>query len=62
MKKELKILPGNLKRGEDRILRLGLPKGSLEQTTIADLATALEQKRRALEKPRKAKKSAAAKK
>jgi len=34
----------------------------LEKTTIADLATALEQKRRALEKPRKAKKAAAAKK
>ena len=32
----------------------------LEQTTIADLAAALEQKRRALEKPRKAKKAAAA--
>jgi Rrf2 family iron-sulfur cluster assembly transcriptional regulator len=34
----------------------------LEQTTIADLATALDQKRRALERPRKAKKAAAAKK
>ncbi len=32
----------------------------LEKTTIADLASALEQKRRALEKPRKAKKAAAA--
>ncbi|MGE5648057.1 MAG: RrF2 family transcriptional regulator [Acidobacteriota bacterium] len=32
----------------------------LEKTTIADLAAALEQKRRALEKPRKAKKVAAA--
>jgi Rrf2 family iron-sulfur cluster assembly transcriptional regulator len=34
----------------------------LEQTTIADLAAALEQKRRALERPRKAKKAAAARK
>jgi DNA-binding IscR family transcriptional regulator len=32
----------------------------LEKTTIADLAAALEQKRRALEKPRKAKKVAVA--
>jgi Rrf2 family iron-sulfur cluster assembly transcriptional regulator len=32
----------------------------LEKTTIADLAAALEQKRKALEKPRKAKKMAAA--
>ena len=34
----------------------------LEQTTIADLAAALEQKRRALEKPRRAKRAAAGKK
>ncbi|MGO9094418.1 MAG: RrF2 family transcriptional regulator [Bryobacteraceae bacterium] len=34
----------------------------LEQTTIADLASALELKRRALDKPRKTKKAAAAKK
>lgn len=32
----------------------------LEKTTIADLASALEQKRKALEKPRKARKAAAA--
>jgi Rrf2 family protein len=34
----------------------------LEQTTIADLAAALEQKRRAIEKPRKPKRAAAGKK
>ncbi|MGA2435017.1 MAG: Rrf2 family transcriptional regulator [Bryobacteraceae bacterium] len=34
----------------------------LEQTTIADLAAALEQKRRAIEKPRKLKRTAAGKK
>lgn len=35
MKKELQVLRRALRTGEEKILRLGLPKGSLEQTTIA---------------------------